>query len=72
MKNKFKNTIPVNGRPVEVLGRDDAVFCPVLTAVAVLNDVPGFGAAAKISVSNGSSTKNSKQLLSFIQNKSEI
>lgn len=49
---------PVSGRPVDVRGRVDAVFCPVRTAVAVLKDVPGFGAVAKISVSNGSSKEN--------------
>lgn len=47
--------VPVNGRPVEVRGRVDAVFCPVLIAVAVRSDVPGFGAVARISVSSGSS-----------------
>jgi hypothetical protein len=43
------------GRPVEVLGRDDAVFWPALIAVAVRNDVPGFGSVARTSVFNGSS-----------------
>lgn len=47
--------IPVNGRPVDVLGRDDAVFCPALIAVAVRSEVPGLGAVARISVSSGSS-----------------
>lgn len=47
--------MPVIGRPVDVRGRDDAVLCPALIAVAVLNDVPGFGAVARISVSIGSS-----------------
>lgn len=47
--------MPVIGRPVDVRGLDDAVLCPALIAVAVLNDVPGFGAVARISVSIGSS-----------------
>lgn len=47
--------MPVIGRPVDVRGRDDAVRCPALIAVAVLNEVPGLGAVARISVSNGSS-----------------
>lgn len=47
--------MPVIGRPLDVCGRDDAVLCPALIAVAVLNDVPGFGAVARISVSIGSS-----------------
>lgn len=46
---------PVKGRPVEVLGRDDAVRWPAFMALAVRNEVPGLGAVAKISVSRGSS-----------------
>lgn len=49
--------MPVKGRPVDVRGRDEAVLCPAFIAVAVRNDVPGFGADARISVSNGSSKK---------------
>lgn len=55
--------IPVNGLPVDVRGRDDAVLCAAFIAVAVLNDVPGFGAVARISVSIGSSLNGCKNTI---------
>lgn len=54
---------PVNGRPVDVLGRDEAVRCPALMAVAVRSEVPGFGAVARISVFIGSSETSRDEML---------